>query len=118
MTELKVIVSPYYFEEELTDEVTGLTFRKGYGVEVYSISLEENKLSGIQGLLRKNFLLPYDRATLEFVNGKNIAKEEVKVEAPVKIEEPVKEELEVELETKEVKKEVKKPRKSTKKESK
>lgn len=99
MKELKVIVSPHYFEEEFEDKVSGITFKKGRSITVYSIDIEENKLSGIQSALRKNVLLPYDRETLEFVNGKNIAKDEEPakpeviepvVEAKEVVEEPVK----------------------------
>ncbi|MES9681831.1 hypothetical protein ABWK22_02700 [Gottfriedia acidiceleris] len=86
MTELKVIVSPHFSEEELKDEVSGIVFKKGRSIEIYSIDIEANKLSGIQSLLRKNILLPYDRATLEFVNGAKIAKDEpVKEEKPVEV---------------------------------
>ena len=109
MKELKVFVSPHYSEDEIYDEVSGITFRKSTSIEVYSVRLEEKELSGIQTLLRKNFLFAFDKETMDFVNGKNIAKEEVK--APVVVEE-VAEVIEEEV------KEEKKPRKRTKKEAK
>ncbi|MEK1829072.1 hypothetical protein AAAC51_07935 [Priestia megaterium] len=98
MKELKVMLSPGFSEEEFEDVVSGITFRKGRNIEVYSINIEEHKLSGIQSALRKNILLPYTRETREFVNGTNFAKEqevkqeEIKQEAPVEEvkEEPVK----------------------------
>ncbi|MGE7726800.1 hypothetical protein [Bacillus cereus] len=108
MTELKVFVSPHFSEEEFEDTVSGLTFKKGRSINVHSIDIAENKLSGIQSALRKNILLPYDKQTLEFVNGKNIAKDEEVVE-PVEKEEVVIEAAEV--------KPAKKTRKSTKKET-
>lgn len=99
MKELKVMLSPGFSEEEFEDVVSGITFRKGRNIEVYSINIEEHKLSGIQSALRKNILLPYTRETREFVNGTNFAKEQElkqeeveKQEAPVEVvkEEPVK----------------------------
>ncbi|MGH1263326.1 hypothetical protein ACQVWE_13575 [Bacillus cereus] len=113
MTELKVIVSPHYFEEEFEEKVSGLTFKKGRSIIVYSIDIAENKLAGIQSALRKNILLPYDKQTLEFVNGKNIAKDEEP--AKPEVVEPEEKE-EVVLEVAEVKP-AKKTRKSTKKET-
>ncbi|MEC2373870.1 hypothetical protein P9X07_08910 [Bacillus thuringiensis] len=110
MKELKVFLSPFYFEEEFEEEVSGILFKKAgehsiSSISVHSIDIEENKLSGIQSALRKNILLPYDKQTLEFVNGNNIAEDE----EPVKPEEPVMEAAAV--------KPVKRTRKSTKKET-
>ncbi|MDA1616343.1 hypothetical protein PDK03_07000 [Bacillus cereus group sp. TH204-1LC] len=113
MTELKVFVSPHFSEEEFEDTVSGLTFKKGRSINVHSIDIAENKLSGIQSALRKNILLPYDKQTLEFVNGKNIAKDEEEVKPEVV--EPAEKE-EVVVEAAEVKP-AKKTRKSTKKET-
>ncbi|MFE4029174.1 hypothetical protein ACFX4N_23755 [Priestia sp. YIM B13551] len=110
MKELKVILSPHFSEEEFAEPVSGIVFRKGRTIEVYSISLEDNKLSGIQSALRKNILLPYDGATRQFVNGTNFAKDEVKPE-------PVKEEVQ-EVAAEVIEEPVKKTRKrTTKKES-
>ncbi|PFB64469.1 hypothetical protein COK00_12160 [Bacillus cereus] len=110
MKELKVMVSPHFSEEVFEDKVSGLVFEKGRSVIVHSIDIEENKLSGIQAALRKNILLPYDKQTLEFVNGKNFAKDEAPVE-PVVVEPVVEAKAEVE------EKPAKKTRKSTKKET-
>jgi hypothetical protein len=98
MKELKVIVSPHYFEEEFQDKVSGIVFKKGRSISVHSIDIEENLLSGIQSALRKNVLLPYDRETLEFVNGNNIAEDETPVQPEViepveEVVEPVEEPL-------------------------
>lgn len=53
MTELKVFVSPHFSEEEFEDTVSGLIFKKGRSINVHSIDIAENKLSGIQSALRK-----------------------------------------------------------------
>lgn len=77
MKTLRVILSPHFYEEEYDEAVSGITFKKGNGANVYSIELSEARLTGIQTALRKNILLPYDAETLEYVNGKNIVQEEV-----------------------------------------
>lgn len=105
MKEIKVILSPHYFENEFVDEVSGIVFRKKNGLATYSISLEDTQLSGIQSALRKNILLPYDKETLDFVNGTHFAKDE----KPVVEEKPV----QVEVETKEEVKPAPKKRKRT-----
>ncbi|MEX3713551.1 hypothetical protein ABFV99_14200 [Cytobacillus horneckiae] len=76
MKQLKVILSPHFNEEEFFEEVSGITFEKGRGITTYNISLEDNKLKGIQSALRKNILMPFDKVTNEFVNGKNIVEDE------------------------------------------
>ncbi|UOE58091.1 hypothetical protein [Cytobacillus oceanisediminis] len=124
MKELKVILSPNYSGEEFVEAVSGITFPKTAGIEVYSIKLEDQKLSGIQSALRKNILLPYDRFTREFINGQNLQekpaneeKQEIAEEAEVSIE-PVKEAVIEAKEEAEAKKEpAKKPRKRTKKDA-
>lgn len=118
MKEIKVIVSPHFNEEEFEDKVSGITFKKGTGVTIYSIDIEENKLSGIQSALRKNVLLPYDRQTLEFVNGNNLAKDEVVAPAKEEVKEEVQEDVVLEAKEDEVEEPVKKTRKPrTKKET-
>lgn len=121
MKELKVILSPHFNKDEFKEEVSGIVFHKVDGVECYAINLEDTKLSGIQSALRKNILLPYDRQTLELVNGNNIAKDETPVKEvqpePEKPAEPVKEEQEtVEVSVEEVTKKTTRKR-NTKKES-
>ncbi|MGG1071140.1 hypothetical protein ABE178_15070 [Priestia megaterium] len=120
MKELKVILSPHFNKDEFKEEVSGIVFHKVNGVECYAINLEDTKLSGIQSALRKNILLPYDRQTLEFVNGNNIAQDEKPIEEvqpePEKPAEPVKEEP-VEVSVEEVPKKTTRKRNTNKKES-
>lgn len=99
MKELKVILSPHFSGEEYFDEVSGIAFEKGRGINTYTINLENSKLSGIQSALRKNILLPFDKATNEFVNGNKIVKEEA-VEV-VEVVEPKKSDKKEETPTKE-----------------
>jgi hypothetical protein len=114
MKELKVILSPNFSGEEFVEVVSGITFQKTSGVEVFSIKLEDQKLTGIQSALRKNILLAYDRNTRDFVNGQNFAKEEVikeeKKEEQVISAQPLQEEKEAAKEV-EVKVEEKEPAK-------
>lgn len=72
MDKIKVILSPNFSENEYYEEVSGITFRGGLEGELHCISLGENKLTGIQSALRKNILIPYDKETLDFVNGNDI----------------------------------------------
>lgn len=65
MTKLKIIVSPFYSEEGYKDEVTGFVFRKTDSP--YIVTLDDDRLKGIKEGLRKNFLIPYDKETLEFI---------------------------------------------------
>lgn len=65
MTKLKIIVSPFYSEESFEDKTTGFVFHKTDSP--YVISLDDARLGGIKEGLRKNFLIPYDKPTLEFI---------------------------------------------------
>ncbi|MCY9308716.1 hypothetical protein MOF23_06965 [Bacillus inaquosorum] len=122
MKELKVILSPHYFENEFVEEVSGIVFKKSNGVATYTINLEDGKLSGIQTALRKNILLPFDKATLDYVNGNDLSKKELPVKESAKqdektIEPEEKVEAEVEAAAVQEVKPAKRPRKKNKKES-
>lgn len=73
MEKIKLILSPAFSEEEFYDEVSGITFHAGsINIAIHEINLKEEKLTGIQEALRKNILIPYDKVTLDFVQGKKL----------------------------------------------
>ena len=84
MTKLKFIVSPFYSEESFQDKTTGFVFRKTESP--YIVSLNDKRLQGIKEGLRKNFLIPYDRETLEFITKNDISPMQPKKEALVEVE--------------------------------
>lgn len=88
MKEIKVFLSPNFSGEEFVDSVTGIVFRNHRNIEVRTILLDGINIEGIQKALRLNVLLPYDKATRDFVNGNKIVKEEVEVPV-VEVQEPV-----------------------------
>lgn len=113
MKELKVIFSPFYSEDEFVEEVSGIVFRKGRNTEVHTISLEEGKVSGIQSALRKNILIPYDKATLDFIKGNGLV-EIVEKEIASKAEEVAEESKEEKKIEKKVEKKTRGSRKTQK----
>lgn len=119
MKTLKVFLSPSFFYDEFYEEVTGMKFRKGRGIEVTSIDVDGLDLSGIQSALRKNILLPFDNETREFAASNNLQKPvEVVVEPEPEQEVVLEAKEEVKEEDPEVKEELKKPaRKKSKKDS-
>lgn len=73
MDKIKVVLSPGFSEDEFFEKVSGITFYGGRkNIAIHDIDINKEKLTGIQEALRKNILLPYDKATLAFVNGNNI----------------------------------------------
>lgn len=127
MTELRVFLSPHFSEEVFVEEVSGVVFKATRSLDIHTIKLEEDKLTGVASAVRKNILLPYDKATRDFL--KTFKSPAPKVEEPAKAEEPKEEapkeeapkeeaapEEEVVLETKEeVKEEAKAPARKTRK---
>lgn len=74
MKTIHVILSPHFSDDHFHEEVSGITFKAGReNVEIHHIDLKEHRLTGIQDALRRNILIPYDKETLEFVNGSNIS---------------------------------------------
>lgn len=110
MKELKVVLSPYFFEDTFTDEVSGIVFRKGNGAEIHTINLEDEKLTGIQSALRKNILLPFNKESLDFVKENGFADLQKEVKEEVQ-QEVVAEEVEEETDEKPVEKKARNPRK-------
>ena len=108
MKVLKLFLSQFH-DEDFHDEVSGITFKQSSTLDVYAISLADNKVSGIQGAVRKNILIPYDLETRDFINSTNLAKEEEKA-----VVEPVKE-IQVELEAPEVEVKAAEPKEPVKK---
>lgn len=95
MTKLKIIVSPFYSKEGYEDKVTGFVFKKTDSP--YVISLDDERLRGIKEGLRNNFLIPYDKDTLEFITKNDLPLTSLEPSSPV-VTEPKEEVEEVEEE--------------------
>lgn len=105
MTKLKIIVSPFYSEESFEDKITGFRFHKTDSP--YVITLDDERLEGIKEGLRKNFLIPYDKTTLDFITTYNLSDIIAERSKAVVVEEkPAEEKLVEEKKVNEVKEEV------------